>query len=159
MKRRLELDLLIMALIPIVVGLGFAALSTWSTIQIQKREDTYVATVGTVTSLRTSPRFGDPSKAAYVTFTDQQGQNHTFLSKSRSNPSRHAVGQTVAVWYDPTSTRNDLDASIDSFSEDWLDPVSTGLAAGVFLISGVGILIVAWPRLTRPPRQRKRRAP
>ena len=159
MKRRLELDLFIMALIPIAVGLGFAALTAWSAIQIQKREDTYVATVGTVTSLRISPRFGDPSKAAYVTFTDQQGQNHTFLSKSRSNPSRHAVGQTVSVWYDPTSVRNDLDASIDSFSEDWLDPVSTGLAAGVFLISGVGILIVAWPRLTRPPRQRKRRVP
>ena len=40
MKRRLELDLLIMALIPIFVGLGFAALTAWSAIQIQKREDT-----------------------------------------------------------------------------------------------------------------------
>lgn len=61
------------------------------------------------------------------------------------------------VLYDPTSRRADLDASIDSFSEGWLDPVSTGLAAGAFLLSGVGILIVAWSRLTQPPRQRKRR--
>lgn len=157
MKRRLELDLLVMALIPIFVGLGFAALTTWSILQIQKREGTYVATTGTVTSLKLSPRFGDPSKAPYVTFTDQQGQRHTFLSKVRSNPSRHAVGQAVQVLYDPTSGRSDLDASIDSFSGGWLDPISTGVAAGVFLTCGAGILIVAWPRLTRPPRQRKRR--
>lgn len=159
MKRPLELDLLIMVLIPIVVGLGFAALTTWSVVQLHKREGSYVATTGTVTSLKPSPRFGDPSKAAYVTFTDQQGQRHTFLSSSRSNPSRHAVGQAVTVLYDPTSERGDLDASIDSFSEGWLDPIATGLVAGVFLISGVGFLIVAWPRLTHSPRQRKRRTP
>lgn len=157
MKRPLELDLLIMVLIPIVVGLGFAALTTWSVVQLQKREGAYMATTGTVTSLKPSPRFGDPSKAAYVTFADQQGQRHTFLNRSRSNPSRHAVGQAVPVLYDPTSERSDLDASIDSFSEGWLDPIATGLVAGVFLISGVGFLIAAWPRLTRPPRQRKRR--
>lgn len=157
MKRHLELDLLIMVLIPIFVGLGFAALTTWSVFQVQKREGTYVATVGTVTSLKRSSRFGDPSKAAYVTFTDQQGRPRTFLTKSSTNPSRYAVEQAVAVLYDPTSGRTDLDASIDSFSESWLDPVSTGLAAGVFLVSGVGFLIVAWPRLARPPRQRKPR--
>lgn len=157
MKRRLELDLLIMVLIPIFVGLGFAILTTWSFFQLQKRENTYVTTTGTVTSLKRSSRFGDPSKATYVTFVDQQGRLCTFLSKSSINPSRYAVGQAVMVLYDPTSRRADLDASIDSFSEGWLDPVSTGLAAGAFLVSGVGILIVAWSRLTQPPRQRKRR--
>jgi ABC-type antimicrobial peptide transport system permease subunit len=157
MKRRLELDLLIMVLIPIFVGLVFAILTTWSVFQLQKREGTYVTTTGTVTSLKRSRRFGDPSKAAHVTFTDQQGRPCTFLTKSSSNPSRYAVGQAVAVLYDPTSRRADLDASIDSFSEGWLNPVSTGLAAGAFLVSGVGLLIVAWPRLTQPPRQRKHR--
>lgn len=157
MKRRLELDLLIMVLIPIFVGLGFAALTTWSVFQAHKREGTYVATTGTVTSLKRSSRFGDPSKAAYVTFTDHRGRPCTFLTKSSTSPSRYAVGQAVAVLYDPTSMRNDLDASIDSFSEGWLDPVSTGLTASIFVVSGLGILIVAWPRLTRAPRQRKPR--
>jgi Protein of unknown function (DUF3592) len=158
MKRRFELDLLIMILIPIFIGLGFAALTTWSAIQIQKREDTYVETVGTVTSLKTSPHFGDRSTAAYVTFTDQQGQTHTFLNKSRSTPSRHAVGQAVSVWYDPASTRSNLDASIDSFAESMLFLALGGVTAGAFLISGVTFLTLAWPRLTRPLRRRKRRA-
>ena len=82
-----------------------------------------------------------------------------FLSRSRSNPSRHAVGQAVPVLYDPASRRSDQDASIDSFSETWLDPIVTGLAAGAFLIGGVGFMIVAWPRLTGPTRQRRGRAP
>jgi len=157
MKRRLELDLLIMVLIPIFVGLGFAALTTWSVSQVQKRKGSYVAATGTVTSLKRSSRFGDPAKAAYVTFKDQQGRPRTFLTPNSSNPSRYAVGQTVAVLYDPTSRLTDLNASIDSFSEGWLDPISTGLAAGVFLVAGGGFLIVAWPRLTQPPRQRKTR--
>lgn len=157
MKRPQELDLLIMILIPLCVGLVFAALTTWSVVQLNKRENAYVATTGIVTSLKPSPHFGDTSKAAYVTFTDQQGHHHTFLSKNRSKPSRHAVGQTVPVLYDPASTRSDLDAAIDTFSEGWLDPIATGLAAAAFLICGVGILIVAWPRLSRPPRQRQRR--
>lgn len=154
-----NLDLLVMILIPIFIGLGFVALTIWSVTQIRARENLHSATTGIVTALKRSPHFGDQSKAAYVTFVDQRGQQHTFLTKSRSNPSRYAVGQTVTVLYEPTSQAKDLNASIDSFSESWMDPIGSGLIAGGFLIGGLGFLIVAWPQLTRARRKRKRRQP
>ena len=152
-----NLDLLIMILIPIFIGLGFTALTIWSVMQIRERENTFSTATGIVTALKRSPHFGDQSKAAYVTFTDQRGQQHTFLTRSRTNPSRYAIGQVLTVLYDPASQTNDLNATIDTFSESWMDPIASGLAAGAFLVGGTGFLIVAWPQLTQASRKRKRR--
>jgi hypothetical protein len=154
--RAFDFGLLAMILIPIAVGLGFATLTIWSVTRLQMQESAFVATTGIVMALKPSPRFGDPAKSAYVAFTDRQGRSRTFLTRSRTNPSRYAVGQIVAVRYDPASHTIDLDATVDSFSEGWLDPIVTGVTACAFMVCGIGFLIVAWPRLTRPLRRRRR---
>lgn len=149
-------ELLLILLIPIVVGMGFIALTTWEVKQRLRQERASAVTSGVVSSLKVSPHFGDRSKAAHVTFTDHQGESHTFVSKVRSRPPRYAIGEHVTVRYDPASKSHDLDATIDSFNEGWLGAVITGIIGTGFLTAGIGLLIVGWPQVVKRPRKRRR---
>lgn len=149
-------ELLLILLIPIVVGLGFIALTTWEVKQRLHQERALAVTSGVVSSLKVSPHFGDRSKAAHVAFTDHRGESHTFVSKVRSSPPRYAIGEHVTVRYDPASKAHDLDATIDSFNEGWLGAVITGIIGTGFLTAGIGLLIVGWPQVVKRPRKRRR---
>ncbi len=149
-------EMLLILLIPIVLGLGFITLATLEVTQQLRQERTFAVTAGVVSSLKSSPRTGDRSKAARVTFTDHRGEQHTFVSKVSSNPPRHATGDRVTVLYDPESKAHDLDAIIDSFNEGWLGPVITGIIGTGFLAFGIPFLIVGWPQVVKRPRQRRR---
>lgn len=148
-------ELLLILLTPIVLGLGFIALTTWEVTQRLHQEHTLAVASGVVSSLKVSPHFGDRSKAAYVTFADHRGEKHTFVSKVRSNPPRYATGEQVPVVYDPESKAHDLDATIDSFNEGWLGPVITGIIGTGFLAFGIPFLIAGWPQVVKRPRQRR----
>lgn len=149
-------ELLLILLIPIVVGLGFIALTIWEVTQRLHQEHSLAVTSGVVSSLKSGPRIGDRSKAAYVTFTDHRGEQHTFVSKVSSNPPRHATGDRVTVLYAPESQAHDLDATIDSFNEGWLGPVITGIIGTGFLAFGIPFLIAGWPQVVKRAHKRRR---
>lgn len=147
-------ELLLILLIPIVIGLSFTVLTAWEVTRRLHQERTLVVAQGVVSSLKISPHFGDRSKAAYVTFTDHRGEQHTFVSKVRSNPPQYTAGEQVTVLYDPTSKAHDLDATIDSFNDGWLGSMITGIIGAGFLSAGIGFLIAGWPQVVKRSRKR-----
>jgi hypothetical protein len=67
-------------------------------------------------------------------FQDKHGIKHRIESKHYANPARHAVGETVRVFYDPEKPD---DAMIRNFIQLWMNSLVLGAVSVVSFLVGL----------------------
>ncbi len=145
-SRILGILCLLGAAVPLAIG-------AWIVGSTSDFYNTAVRTEGTVVDLKPNGS-GDLYHSVYE-YTDASGRTHRGVSSWSSNPPRHAVGERVAVYYDPASP------SVSRIKSGWgfwlailvfgifsAPPVGLGL---VFLVVVPMVLRRVWPRASKVP--------
>lgn len=104
-------------------------------------------TEGTVLRLVATDQKG--SRAPVIRY-EVDGKAYEFQSSISSNPPNYAVGQKVAVLYQPD---NPGAGTIDSFFERWFMPILLGVFGVVFSAIGYGMIVVQFRQAMLPPAQ------
>jgi len=133
--------------------IGLAALAGAWMLYSDAREFVATATVteGTVVELVRSRSTDATTYAPHVTFTDAQGRTHAFTSRTSSNPPAYHAGETVRVLYRSGSPEQ---ARIDGFFSLWGGALIVGVLGGVFVLAGLGMVLVPLLKKRRAARLR-----
>lgn len=94
---------------------------------------------GKVVALKESPATHDSGVTYYpVIEYEVAGRSYTFTPSNSSNPPAYAVGERVALLYDPSDPGR---ARVDSWWELWLMPLALGGAAAVVAVVVNGLAL------------------
>ncbi len=125
-----------------IAGFGMLILSGFLFVSSQKFVRNSIAASGTVTGLarQTNTNHGTTSYtySPEVSFTDKNGNEHSFVSNTSSNPPAYRAGDIIKILYNP---QNSQDAKIDSFFELWGGVMIFSLLGIVFFLVGTSISI------------------
>jgi flagellar biogenesis protein FliO len=121
----------------IFLGLGLLMLVITAVIcyNVKKFNAAAVKTSGTVVDLIAK---GKRSYAPVVTYNDDAGVKHRFVSNVSSNPPGYEIGERIDIYYDP---KNPDDAEIAGWREYFAAIIIGGLGL-VFSLTGLGYYIV-----------------
>lgn len=116
------------------IGIALVCWSVYLVVHTHQFKTSAIHVPGTVITL--IPRYddGDTTYAPEVTFTAQDGSQHTFTSGASTNPPAFYESEEVDVMYEPN---NPSHAKINSFSTLYTLPLITGGIGTVFALVGI----------------------
>lgn len=124
----------------IFLGIGIIMLTVTLVIlySVKKFNDSGVKTNGTVVDLIAKRGSKSTTYSPVVTYNDEAGVKHRYISDVSSSPAAYSIGEQVAIYYNP---RNPDDAKIAGWME-YFGALITGIFALVFGLIGLGYHIV-----------------
>ncbi len=126
------------------LGLIFAGVGLWAYFDDKALADAGLRAGGTVVELsRSRDSEGSVSFRPVVAFRDARGIEHQFVGSLGSNSSRHSIGETVGVIYDPDAPGR---ARIDGFMDRFFLPLMFGGIGSIFALVGAGMLAAYFRR-------------
>lgn len=130
----------------LILGVGSFIGGAVSAIQEVRRSQRAVRATGVVINMVTRPGMaGKPGiHCPVVEFTTAAGERIEFESDFGTSPATHAVGEPIAVRYDPALPKQ---ATLDSIGAKWFTPVLMTAMGLLFMFLGVVFLAMAilWP--------------
>lgn len=127
-----------------LIMLGVAGWFIYSSWQITA---TGVSGTGTVIDLEESSNEGSVAYSPVIEFTATNDQTYTFTGGAASNPPAYAIGDRVALRYDPANPDN---VRIDNPWNLWGWAAILGCGGGLLILIQLGITLMAIIR-RRPP--------
>lgn len=122
----------------LLVAIGFAAYEIFFLTHSSKAQGTVIANVETHTAA--DPQTGSPAQTDYCPrfgYQSADGATHTATDDMCSNPPSFSIGEQVRVNY---ANWNHDHAQIDSFGDQWVSALISGLAAAVLMPIGFVLL-------------------
>ena len=121
-----------------LAAFGLLSGAAWTYFKQQRTMQSRVATTGTVVELTQQNTTRGYILCPVVEFTTPSGEKIRFTSEFGSRPASHAIGQSVAVRYDPADPQK---AEVESAMSLWLVPlimVFMGVIAGCLSVAFLG---------------------
>jgi Protein of unknown function (DUF3592) len=121
-----------------LAAFGLLGGAAWTYFKQQRTMQSRVAATGTVVELTRQNTTRGYILCPVVEFTIPSGEKIRFTSEFGSRPASHAIGQSVAVRYDPADPQK---AEVESAMSLWLVPlimVFMGVIAGCLSVAFLG---------------------
>jgi hypothetical protein len=83
---------------------------------------------------------GSSTYSPEVEFQTPDGESHTYVSGTSSNPPSWDRGEKVTLRYDPGNPER---VRLDGFMDNWFGPTILGAMGSVFSLLGFGIIVAA----------------